>query len=142
MWVASEPCSGSVMPNAKPRRPSARSSTQSAFCFSAVVDHEQQPDVVADDRVFVLKVVVKAESTASKVLANDRHTVNGAVTSTVFSREGVAVEAGRISQRCLVEKVFPLVVWKAAVLPIGTGIFSSMIKEPDVVIRLFQRSDF
>ena len=32
--------------------------------FSAVVDHEQQPDVVADDRVFVLKVVVKAEARA------------------------------------------------------------------------------
>ena len=34
MWVASEPCSGSVMPNAKPRRPSARSSIQSRCCSS------------------------------------------------------------------------------------------------------------
>ena len=81
---------------------------------------------------------MKAESTARKMLANDRHTVNGSVTSAVFSGEGVAVEAGRISHAlCLVEKVFPLVVWKAATFPIGTGIFSSMIKEPDVVIRLF-----
>ena len=32
MWVASEPCSGSVMPKANPRRPSARSSIHSAFC--------------------------------------------------------------------------------------------------------------
>ena len=52
------------------------------------------------------------------MLANDRHTVNGSVTSAVFSGEGVAVEAGRISHAlCLVEKVFPLVVWKAAVVP-------------------------
>ncbi len=34
MWVASEPCSGSVMPKAKPRLPWARSSTHSAFCSS------------------------------------------------------------------------------------------------------------
>ena len=99
--------------NAKPRRPSGGHQPSRLLLFGAVVDHEQQPDVVAD-RVFVLKVVVKAESAASKMLANDRHTVNGAVTSTVFSREGV-VEAGRISHAlCLVEKVFPLVVWKAA----------------------------
>ena len=34
MCVASEPCWGSVIPKAKPRRPSARSSTHSAFCSS------------------------------------------------------------------------------------------------------------
>ena len=34
MWVASEPCAGSVMPNAKPPRPSARASIHSAFCSS------------------------------------------------------------------------------------------------------------
>ena len=34
MKVASEPCSGSVMPKAKPRRPSARSSIHSAFWAS------------------------------------------------------------------------------------------------------------
>jgi len=32
MNVASLPCSGSVMPNAKCRRPAARSSVHSAFC--------------------------------------------------------------------------------------------------------------
>ncbi len=32
MNVASLPCAGSVMPNAKWRRPAARSSTHAAFC--------------------------------------------------------------------------------------------------------------
>ena len=34
MCVASDPWAGSVIPNANPPRPSARTSTQSAFCSS------------------------------------------------------------------------------------------------------------
>ena len=34
MWVASDPCSGSVIPKANPRVPSSRWGTHSAFCSS------------------------------------------------------------------------------------------------------------
>ena len=34
MWVASDPCAGSVIPNAKPLRPSSIAGIHSAFCSS------------------------------------------------------------------------------------------------------------
>jgi hypothetical protein len=45
----------------------------------AVGDHQQQADVVADDRVLVLQVVVQAETLARQVLADDRHAEVAAV---------------------------------------------------------------
>ena len=41
--------------------------------LGAVVDHQQQPDVVADDRVLVLQVVVQTEALRRQVLTDDRH---------------------------------------------------------------------
>src|SRR4051812_40848394 len=41
--------------------------------LGAVVEHEEEADVVADDPALVLEVVVEAEPLAGEVLADDRH---------------------------------------------------------------------
>ncbi len=97
MKVASEPCSGSVMPKAKPRRPSARSSIHSAFCSSVPYSIiSSRPDVVAHDGVLVLQVAVEAEALGRQVLADHGHAEVGAVAAAVLGRERVAVVAGGV----------------------------------------------
>ena len=64
--------------------------------LGAVVEHQQQADVVADDRVLVLQVVVQPEALAGEVLADDRHAEVGAVLAAVLLRERVAVVAGGV----------------------------------------------
>ena len=67
MCVASEPWSGSVMPNAKPRAPLGEVvDPLRLLLVGAVGDHQQQPDVVADDRVLVLQVAVQPEALARR----------------------------------------------------------------------------
>ena len=60
---------------------------------AAVVQHQQQADVVAHDRVLVLQVAVQAEALAGQVLADDRHAQVGAVPAAVLPRERVPVVA-------------------------------------------------
>src|ERR1700735_3683232 len=45
----------------------------------AVLDHQQQPDVVADDHVLVLQVAVQSEALGGQVLTDHRHPEVGAI---------------------------------------------------------------
>ena len=77
----------------------------------AVVDHQQQADVVADDRVLVLQVVVQPEALAGEVLADDRHAEVRAVLAAVLLRERIAVVAGRVgAPPRLAQQRLPLLV--------------------------------
>ena len=62
----------------------------------AVLDHQQQADVVADDRVLVLQVAVQPEALRGEVLADHGHAEVRAVLAAVLLGERVAVVAGGV----------------------------------------------
>ena len=108
----------------------------------AVVDHQQQADVVADDHVLVLQVAVQAEALAGQVLADDRHAEVGAVPAAVLRRERVPVVPGRVGPAPgLAQQRLPLAVRQSAAVPVGPGVLAAVVKEPDVVVLLLQRPD-
>ena len=110
--------------------------------LGAVLDHQQQPDVVADDRVLVLQVVVEAKTLAGEVLADHGHAEVGALLSAVLLRERVAVVAGRVGASAgLAQQRLPLLVGKSAAVPVGAGVLAAVVEEADVVVLLFERLD-
>ena len=131
------------MPNAKPPRPSARVSTHSRFLLvGAVLEHQQQAHVVADDRVLVLQIVVQAESFAREVFSDDGHAEVGAVPTAVLLGERIAVVAGGVGALARLEQQrLPLLVRQSATLPIGARVLTTVIEEPDVVIGFLERDD-
>ena len=108
----------------------------------AVLQHQQQADVVADDRVLVLQVVVQSESLRRQVLADHRHPEVGAVSPAELLREGVAVVPGGVGKPAgLAEQRLPLLVGQAAALPVGAGVLPAVVEEADVVVLLLERTD-
>ncbi len=74
------------------------------------------------------------------MLTNDGHPVDRPVAASIFGREGVPVEARCICHALrLMKEVFPFIIWEAATLPVSSSVLSSMVKETDVVVRLFER---
>src|SRR5690348_150569 len=109
---------------------------------AAVVQHQQQADVVAHDRVLVLEVAVQAEALAGQVLTDDGHAQVGAVPAAVLLREGVAVVAGRVGPPPgLGQQRLPLAAGQAAAVPVGPGVLAAVVEEPDVVVLLLERAD-
>ena len=107
-----------------------------------VVEHQQQPDVVADDRVLVLQVVVQSEPLRREVLADHGHAEVRAVLPAVLLRERVAVVAGRVGPPAgLGEQRLPLLVRQAAAIPVGAGVLAAVVEEADVVVGLLERLD-
>ena len=79
--------------------------------FRAVIEHEHEADIVANDGMLVLQVVVKAQPLRGQVLANDGHAEIGAFLSAILFGKGIPKVA------CLVgaalgfhEQSFPLFV--------------------------------
>ncbi len=136
MCVASEPWSGSVMPKAKPARPSSEGVDPLRLLGRrAVVQHQQQADVVADDRVLVLQIVVQPEPLGGQVLADDGHVEVRAVPPAVLLRVGVAIVARGIGTAPgLGEQRLPLLPGQAAPLPVGARVLAAVIEEADVVV--------
>ena len=143
MWVASEPCAGSVMPKAKPSVARQQlGHPLRLLLVGAVVQHQQQTDVVADDRRLVLQVVVQPEPRAGEVLADDGHAQVGAVATAVLLWEGIAVVAGGVGAPAhLAEELLPLLVRQAAALPVGAGVLAPVVEEAVVVVGHLQRQD-
>ena len=111
--------------------------------LGAVGDHQQQADVVADDRVLVLQVVVQAEALAGEVLADDGHAEVRAVLAAVLLRERVAVVAGgvgaapRLARAAAPTRAFG----QAAAVPVGARVLAPVVEEADVVVLLLERLD-
>ncbi len=108
----------------------------------AVLEHQQQPDVVADDRVLVLEVVVQAEALAGEVLADDRHAEVRAVAPAELGGERV-VEVPGLDRHLLGpgEQPLPLLVGQAPAFPVGAGVLAAMVEEADVVVGAFDGDD-
>src|SRR5215472_4930871 len=109
---------------------------------AAVVQHQQQPDVVAHDRVLVLQVAVQAEALAGQVLADHRHAQVGAVPAAAGLGERVPEVPGRVGPAPgLGEQRLPLAGGQAAAVPVGPGVFPAVVEEPDVVVLELERPD-
>ena len=54
--------------------------------LGAVLEHQEEADVVADDRVLGLQITVETEPLGGEVLADDRHPQVRAVPSAVLPR--------------------------------------------------------
>jgi hypothetical protein len=107
-----------------------------------VAQHQQQPDVVADDHVLVLQVAVQAKSLGRQVLADHCHAQVRAVPAPVFGGKGVPVMPGGIRPaHRLGQQRLPLPAGQAAAVPIGAGIFAPVIEEPDIITVALQRAD-
>ena len=136
MCVASEPCVG--LGDAEREAAAAFGEGVDPLrllLLGAVVDHQQQPDVVADDRVLVLQVAVQAEALAREVLADHGHAEVRAVLAAVLLRERVAVVAGGVGAAPrLAQQRFPLLVRQPAAVPVGARVLAAVVEEADVVV--------
>src|SRR5579859_2651605 len=72
MWVASEPCSGSVRPK--------------VMRYLPVIEPGDQGKI-ADDRMLVLQVIVQAQSLRGKVLADNGHPEIGTIPAAIALRD-------------------------------------------------------
>src|SRR5689334_11080649 len=109
---------------------------------AAVVQHQQQADVVAHDRVLVLQVAVQAEALAGQVLADHRHTQVGAVPAAVLFRERVPEVAGRVGAPARFgQQRLPLAAGQAAAIPGRPGVLPAVVEEPLVVVLPLERLD-
>ena len=110
--------------------------------LGAVLDHQDQAHLVADDGVFVLQVVVQPEALGREVLADDRHAEVVAVAAAVLLGERPTVEARCVGHPLdLVQQLLPLLVGQPATLPVGACILPAVVEEADVVVLLLERLD-
>jgi hypothetical protein len=110
--------------------------------LAAVMEHQQQADVVADDRRLVLQVVVEPEPPAGEVLPDHGHAEVGAVLAAVLLRERVPVMAGDVSPPThLGEQRLPVFVRQAAPVPVRPGVLTPVVEEPLVVVLGLERLD-
>ena len=111
------------------------------FLGAPLVEHRDEGEV-ADDRVFVLKVVVEAEALAREMLADHRHPEVAAVLPAIAFRRGEAPMPGRVGAAGgLLEQLLPLVPGQPARFEIRARIFAAVVEEADVVVLLFKRLD-
>ena len=144
MCVASEPCCGSVSPNATMTLPSRLPRMNCSFCAGAAeVAHHHDERKIADDRVLVLQIVVQPETLRREMLANHRHPQVRAAVAAVLARQREAIEAGAVSAAARFrQQLFPFASRQAAALEIGARPFAAMIEEALVVVLRLQRRDF
>ena len=106
------------------------------------MEKQEQTDVVAHDRVFVLQIVVKTEALRCEVLADDGHVEIRTLTTTVLLRERVTEMARRVGAAFrLQEQRFPLLVRQTAAVPVGPRVFAPMVEEALVVVLRLERLD-
>ena len=108
----------------------------------AVGEHEQQADVVADDRVLVLQVAVQAEASTGEVLTDHRH-AEVVPSRPPYSRwERVAVVAGRVgTPPGLGEERLPVGRRQPARSQSVRASLATVVEEAHVVVRLLKGAD-
>ena len=105
------------------------------------VEHGHQRQI-ADDRMFVLQVVVQAKPLGGEMLADHRHPEIGAVLAAIAFRDREAEVPGGVGEIFHPsQQRFPFMARQPAIVEIGTRPFPAMVEKPDVVIRVFDRLD-
>ena len=143
MHVASEPCSGSVMPKVKPPVPSSMCGIHSAFCSSVPWwSMSRRPTLLPtmlDSFCRSLWRPRPLRARCSRMIAIPRLR---ALLAAVLLRERVAVVAGVVGAAAhLAEQRLPLLVGQAAALPVGAGVLPAVVEEAVVVVLRLERLD-
>ena len=143
MCVASDPCADSVIAEGEALAALEQGVDPLGLLgLGAVVQHQQQPHVVAHDGVLVLQVVVEPEPLGGEVLPDDRHPEVASALAAVLLGIGVAIVAGRVGAAPrLGEQLLPLLVGEPTSVPVGALVLAPMIEEADVVVGLLEGLD-
>ena len=97
---------------------------------------------IADDRGFVLEVVVQPQAFGGEVFPDDRHAEVRARLSPVLRGERVPVVAGGVSELAgPSEQLLPLLVRQPTPVPVGACVLPAMVEEPIVVVLLLEGFD-
>ena len=108
----------------------------------AEIAHHQHLREIADDRAFVLQVVVQAEALGRQMLADDRHGEIADVLAAKLLGQREPQETRLVGAAAhLAQQVFPLLARQPAMLEIGARPFAAMIEEAVVVVLFLQRHD-
>jgi hypothetical protein len=99
MWVASEPCSGSVRPKVIRSLEGQRALDEFVFLgLRAEVAQHHDERKVADHRMLVLQVVEQAQALGGEMVADDRHPQVVAVLPAEFAWAAKPEEAGLVGR--------------------------------------------
>ena len=103
--------------------------------------HHEDGREVADDRRFVLQVVVQPEPLCREVLPDDRHLEVRGVAPTEIDRQCQPEPASGVRAAAhLAQQVLPFRPGHTPVVEVGAGPFPPVVEEADVVVLRFQRS--
>ena len=106
------------------------------------VTQHQRLHQIADDRIFILQVVVQAQALVRQMLADSRHAQIGAVLAAKFLGQGVAIMAGGIGDLSHFDQQrFPFLGRQTLVFPVGPRILAPVVEEADIVVALLDRLD-
>ena len=142
MWVASEPCSGSVRPKVIRYLPLIEAVDHRLLLVVAVAVEHGDERQIADDRMFVLQIIVQAKSLGGKMLADHRHPEIGAVLAAVLFRDRKSQMPGLIGEILHpAQQRLPFLPRQPAIVEIGARPFAAMIEETDIVVSLLDRLD-
>src|SRR3989338_708788 len=96
--------------------------------FGAEVAEHQYGREIADDRTFILQVVVKTEPFRRQMFADYGHAEVGTVLAAIFLRQRVTQMAGLVRPPAhLAEKLFPVVARQALIVPIRSCMLAPVV---------------
>ena len=111
------------------------------FGRAEIAEHQDLGEI-ADNRAFILQIIVQPQALFGEVFTNNRHCQIGAVLSAIFFRQGKAQMSGRVGTAAhFAQQFLPLMAGLAVIVPIGAGIFAPVVKKPDIVVLFLQRFD-
>jgi hypothetical protein len=107
-----------------------------------IADH-QRLNEIANNRAFILQVVVQPQPLGGEMFANTGHCEMRSVLAAKFGRQCIAIMPRLVGNLThFAKQIFPFLAWQSVIVPIGSGMFAAMVKEPDIVVALFDRLDF
>ena len=111
------------------------------FGRAEIAEHQHLREI-ADNRAFILQIIMQAQALFGEMLADHRHCQIRTVLPAIFLGQGKAQMSGGIGTPAhFTEQFLPLMARLAVIVPIRAGIFAPVVKKPDIVILFFQRLD-
>ena len=112
------------------------------LCLGPIFEHQQKPNIIAHDGVFVLEIVVQPKALARQVLTNDGHSQVRPVAPPVGLGEWISIMTRGIGPPSRFrQEGFPLFIGKTPSIPVGPRILTPVIKEANIVVLLLKRLD-
>ena len=111
--------------------------------FGAEIAEHQHCREIADDRAFILQIVVKAEALGREMFADHGHAEIGAALTAIFLRQCITQMARLVGEFAhLAEQFFPLMARQALIVPIGAGMLATVVEKALIIVLRLKRLDF